>query len=228
MRVLARREGYQLDFPDDEQTDQAGVAYIRHGGTRWHKVTFTWDQAVKAKLVAKDNWTKYARDMLTARACTRAIARYAPEVLAGLPGGGADLDDDDGPDDTRRRPTIPAADAEPAIDPDDRASIVNHVQDLPDDQRAWFAQVWKHDLGCPSLLRGERLTRAHGRLARYMLEDADQAVAFAQRLAAAIADATPAAVHDDLADVEPTDWQPPRYDPADHLGAPFTDDEPPG
>src|SRR5215471_12820461 len=178
-RVLARREGYDLAFPDEEQTWQVGTAYIRKGRSEWRKATFTMDDAKKAKLTGKDNWEKYGRDMLTARACTRVISRYAAEVLAGLPAG----EWSDGPD-VGAAALADGRPDEPAIDADELAYIVDHVRRLPEEQRSWFASHWMTDLECPSLLEGVGLTRAHGALARYMLDDAEQAADQADALAA--------------------------------------------
>ena len=194
-RVLARRAGYDLDFPDDEQTDHQGVAYIRHGDDGvWRKATFTAAQAKAANLLGKDNWQKYGRDMYTARACTRVIARYAPEVLAGLDAPNV-WPDDTGPEVGPDGATIPSPEREAAIDTDELAEIIEELQNLPGDQREWFRRQWKDappdGYGCPSLTRGGRLSAAHGALARYMLDDAQAAADVAERLEAAIADAVP-------------------------------------
>jgi hypothetical protein len=230
-RVLARRAGYDLDFPDDEQTDTVGTAYIRYGTSGvWRKVTFTLEQARTANLLGKDNWQHYARDMLTARACTRAVSRYAEEVKAGMNASGVWPNDDD-PDDIdggRIAPsgaTIPAAEREPAIDAEQLEAIVADLKALPADQREWFRRRWKDapptGLGCPSLTRGGWLTAAHGALARYMLADAEQAATFAARLAEAVADAVPPDVHDDAPEANQHEDGTERYDPDDaDSGAP--------
>jgi hypothetical protein len=227
-RILARRAGYDLDFPDAEQTDKVGTCYIRYGERgAWRKVTFTHAQAEKAKLVDKDNWSKYGRDMLTARACTRAIGRYAPEVLAGMAAADVWPDDDDAqPDDHHggavapSGATIPGPDREPPIDPKDRDDILGRVLDLPPPQLDWFRTRWRDDLGCPNLQRGW-LSKAHGALARYMLADAEKAAAFAERLDGDGADAVPddrgepipCDVHDDDESPEATAHDGDRFDP---------------
>jgi hypothetical protein len=229
-RVLARRAGYDLDFPDDEQTDHQGVAYIRKGETGvWRKATFTAAQAKAANLLGKDNWQKYGRDMYTARACTRVIARYAPEVLAGLEG--SDIWPDDGTDPAPAGSgstapdgaTIPPGGREPGIDPDELAEIVEELQTLPADQREWFRRQWKDQppggYGCPSMTRGGWLTAAHGALARYMLDQAQADADFADRLDAAVADAVPPDVHDDAPDAYGHDDGTERYDPDDGTAA---------
>ena len=227
-RVLARRAGYDLDFPDDEQTDHQGTAYIRKGTHGvWRKVTFTAAQAKTANLLGKDNWVHYGRDMLTARACTRAVSRYAPEVLAGLDASEAWADDDpDDPTGGRTAPdgtTIPDADREPPLDPAELDAIVADLKALPADQREWFRRKWKDEppdgYGCPSLTRGGWLTAAHGALARYLLDDAQAAADYAERLENALADAVPGAVHNDLPEANQHEDGTERYDPDDGTAA---------
>jgi hypothetical protein len=54
------------------------------GGTKLGKVGFTFEEAKRAKLTGKDNWSNYASDMLFARAITRAQRRFAPAALKGV------------------------------------------------------------------------------------------------------------------------------------------------
>jgi len=48
-------------------------------------VGYTMADAKKADLAGKDIWKKYPQDMLFARAITRAVRRYCPDVTAGIP-----------------------------------------------------------------------------------------------------------------------------------------------
>src|SRR5437773_3013405 len=48
-------------------------------------VSFTIQEAQEAGLLAKDNWKKYAADMLFARAISRGARRYAPGIFGGAP-----------------------------------------------------------------------------------------------------------------------------------------------
>ena len=218
-RVLARRAGYEIELVDADVSH--ATVQIRRTG-RWHRVTFTKAQADAAGLTAgrKDNWNKWLVDMLIARACTRAIGFYAAEVKAGMaaagvydgPAGGAtDLAEWE----TGRR--------EPPIDDDDLDQIVRTVRALPDDQRRWFSRQWLGVLECPSLLGGDNLTRAHGRLARYLLDDAAGSADLAERLEAAVADAIPGDAHDADTTPEAYDREGWRYDP-DDAERPFGND----
>lgn len=47
--------------------------------------SFTLDEAKKAGLTGKDNWTKYPSDMLFARAISRGSRRFAPGIFGGSP-----------------------------------------------------------------------------------------------------------------------------------------------
>jgi len=47
--------------------------------------TFNLDEAKRAGLNGKDNWTKYPSDMLFARAISRGARRYAPGIFGGSP-----------------------------------------------------------------------------------------------------------------------------------------------
>jgi hypothetical protein len=201
-RVLARRAGFDLEVV--EATAERATVKIRHHGP-WRSVTFTAAQAAAAGLIDKDNWKRYCIDMLVARACTRAIGFYAAEVKAGMDAAGIETADDILEDLPLDQPV-----GEPAIDPADLDSIVRTVGALPDGERAWFVRQWRHVLGCPSLQAGIGLTAAHGRLARYMLDDA--------------VDRIPAQLHDDLATPEAVDHDAMRYDPADDEGRPFGND----
>jgi hypothetical protein len=151
--------------------------------------------------------------MLTQRACTRAISRYAPEVLAGMSAAGVWPEEDETP--AAAEPvTIPAPEREPEIDADQLEEILDRVHKLPPEQFDWFGHRWKDDLGCPNLHRARWLRRSHGALALYMLAEAEKAAAFAERLDEAIADAVPPETHDD--DTTPEAFErSPKYDPDD-------------
>jgi hypothetical protein len=49
------------------------------------KSEFSWDDATKAGLVNKDNWRKYPKDMLFARAVTRGSRMYANQAFGNQP-----------------------------------------------------------------------------------------------------------------------------------------------
>lgn len=47
--------------------------------------SFTWEEAIQAGLTGKDVWKKYPSDMVFARALTRGVRRFCPDLLAGSP-----------------------------------------------------------------------------------------------------------------------------------------------
>jgi hypothetical protein len=71
--------------PVEVDDKHAKIAWFEHGEEVGY-TEFTIEQAKKAKLIAKDSgWEKYPEDMLFARALTRGIRRFCPEVTAGSP-----------------------------------------------------------------------------------------------------------------------------------------------
>lgn len=82
--ALAQRGGYKV-WPDDASDSETGIAWIRDNATgEEHRVTFTWEDAVKASLTNSDTYRRYGRDMLIWRAMARAVRWHAPEVIAGM------------------------------------------------------------------------------------------------------------------------------------------------
>lgn len=83
MRAIVNRAGHEM-WIEESTTTRAIVAGKRSGSARELKVTWTEDDARRANLLGKDNWKKYPRAMLVARASTE-LARYLfPDVLAGI------------------------------------------------------------------------------------------------------------------------------------------------
>lgn len=69
-------------------TAQEAVVEVRRNDWpkgKWMEVKFTIDEAREAELLKKDNWRKYPRSMLLARACDLAVHAYFQEVFMGLP-----------------------------------------------------------------------------------------------------------------------------------------------
>ena len=222
-RVLARRAGYDIELVDADVTH--ATVRIRRAGP-WHQVTFTKAQADAAGLTGgrKDNWNKYLVDMLIARACTRAIGFYAAEVKAGMAAADVWADTEER---AEWETAVLGDRPEPPIDPADLDQIVRTVRALPEDARRWFSGQWLEVLGCPSLLEGRALTKAHGRLARYLIDDAADTTAaeFSDRLGQAVEDAIPDRLHDAAPEAASHGSDDPAiYDDDDELGRPFGND----
>lgn len=117
MRSLIFRAGHKLVFQSMTKTECV-VHGVRADGQGEATVTWTVDDAKDAGLLAKDNWKRYPRSMLAARA-TSELARlifpdatigYTPEELSRVDLSGdydyVDVDDGDGPvDETGGRAT---------------------------------------------------------------------------------------------------------------------------
>jgi hypothetical protein len=62
----------------------AEIAFFEDG-QEVGKAKFTKQEAKDAELLSKSNWKKYTEDMLFARALSRGVKRYCPDVAAGAP-----------------------------------------------------------------------------------------------------------------------------------------------
>jgi hypothetical protein len=80
-RALAKRAGYELSITVGADAAEVGV---HQGGHELGHAVYTMGDASQAGLVNKTNWKHNPEDMLVARATTRAIRRFAPDVLLGM------------------------------------------------------------------------------------------------------------------------------------------------
>ena len=81
-RALARQAGYRVTVSDASAT--SATVTVAEQGEVIGSASFTIADAKAAGLVGKENWKNYAEDMLVARATTRAIRRFAADVMVGL------------------------------------------------------------------------------------------------------------------------------------------------
>lgn len=79
--ALMRRHGY--DYRIVVHNDKVCELEISKGAKILGPVSFTIEDAQKAKLTQGDNWQKYPRNMLFSRAITNAARFFAPEVFGG-------------------------------------------------------------------------------------------------------------------------------------------------
>ena len=91
-RALADRAGYRVSIPDASPTS-ATVQIADADGEVLGSATYSIDDAKRAGLANKKNWTNNPEDMLVARATTRAMRRFAPSVMVGLVAGEDELDE---------------------------------------------------------------------------------------------------------------------------------------
>jgi len=78
--------------------ERAEIAFYEHGKEIGRSV-FTMDDAKAAALTGKDNWRKFARNMLFARAMSNGVRWYCPDAFGGNPTYtpeelGAEVDDE--------------------------------------------------------------------------------------------------------------------------------------
>ena len=83
MRERAIGAGYRIEIAS-EDAEQCAVAiwHISDPDYR-HEETFLMEDARKAGLAGKDNWKKYPKQMMRARATANAVRWFAPQALAG-------------------------------------------------------------------------------------------------------------------------------------------------
>ncbi len=96
MRATVLREGHEVWF-EDTTTTRATVCARRKEWPedRVTRVTWTMDDARKAGLDGRQNWRKYPRAMLKARASSEICRDVFPDVLGGISYSIEELDDGD-------------------------------------------------------------------------------------------------------------------------------------
>jgi len=83
MRALVFQHGHELNY-DDVSTTSVTASGRRNGSERWTKVTWTLDDAKRGGLDGKQNWRRWPRAMLIARATAELCRMVFPDVLAGI------------------------------------------------------------------------------------------------------------------------------------------------
>ena len=83
MRAMVIKAGHQFSVIE-RSAHRAVVEIKRKDKDAPYRAEFTWDDAVRANLIGKDNWKKYPKSMLVARATSIAVRDECPEVLFGM------------------------------------------------------------------------------------------------------------------------------------------------
>lgn len=96
MRALVLQHGHELVY-DEVSTTSVTASGRRRGSERWTKTTWTMDDAKRGGLDQKQNWRRWPRAMLTARATAELCRMVFPDVLAGISYTIEELSDGDGP-----------------------------------------------------------------------------------------------------------------------------------
>lgn len=82
LAALMKRSGYSWKIL--AHTEEECRLEIRMGGESLGECGFTLGEAKSAGLLSRPNWSKHRRDMLFARAISRAARWFAPEVALGV------------------------------------------------------------------------------------------------------------------------------------------------
>lgn len=85
--AVAHRHSWEIEPVEGRCDAVSATVRIRRDrpNEAWRHVSFTWDEAVKAGLPGQNpTYNKFPAAMLFARATTRAIGQYCPEVLLGI------------------------------------------------------------------------------------------------------------------------------------------------
>lgn len=88
----------------DSTTKRCEIAFLnRKTGEELGHAVFDWDMAQRANLTGKDNWKKHPDDMLYARAMSKGVRRFCPDLLAGAVYVEGEIDGGNGDDPAPRR-----------------------------------------------------------------------------------------------------------------------------
>jgi hypothetical protein len=83
MRALVTRAGHQ--FRVIERTMERAIVEIKRSDRdQPYRAEFTWEDAKTAELTGKDNWRKYRKSMLVARATSIAVRDECADVMFGV------------------------------------------------------------------------------------------------------------------------------------------------
>ncbi len=134
MRALILSAGHEI-WPEEVNTTRATMAARRRDSKNTVRVTWTLDDAKRARIAGKPNWQLYPRQMLVARATAELARQVFADVIHGMAAteefdvegdvGGVDDVEATGdvkPKATRRRRRTPPAVSLPAPDPVPSAS----------------------------------------------------------------------------------------------------------
>jgi hypothetical protein len=110
MRALVLSAGHDI-WVEESTSTRVRMGGRRAGSSRDSYATWTTDDARGAGLLGKDNWKRYPRAMLLARATAELCRAVFPDVLAGISYTVEELEDDPIPADGAAPPATAAAPA---------------------------------------------------------------------------------------------------------------------
>jgi hypothetical protein len=174
MLALALQAGHEV-WPDPANDDKAATAHGRRAGSeRVVSATFTLEDAQRAGLVARDGsakgpWAQYRDQMLWARAVSKLMRQYFPDVVIGISYVPGELDDEEDVE-----PTVEAeADADLLVE--QRDAIATTIALLDDESRERLKDAWR-EANLPPLSRidsEDELRLADALVAQFVTGDDD-------------------------------------------------------
>lgn len=131
MVALVLRDGHRI-WCETLDATHAVAAGQRRGDEYVTRFSFTMDDADAAGLKGKDNWRKYPKAMLWARAVSGLVRMHFPDVTAGITYTPEEMGDED------RFTAHPATGVEPSV----REGLAARIDALPDGRKASLRQEW--------------------------------------------------------------------------------------
>lgn len=96
LKAAAVKAHPKYDYRADISDDKVSITFYQ-GGDELGTSTFTMEDAKDAGLTNRDNWKKYSRNMLFARAISNGVKWFCPDVFAGVTAYTPDELDDNAP-----------------------------------------------------------------------------------------------------------------------------------
>jgi hypothetical protein len=195
-RALILSHGHELWVEESTNTRATIAGRRRGGGRQTSRVTWTLDDAKRARIAGKQNWQTYPRQMLLARATAELARAVFADAIGGLAASEeaeeADVDPADTPvveterPATRRRRRLAAAPAEPEPQPQGEAPGPDLMNDAQ--RRKLMASFRERGISD----RDERLRYSAAVIGREITSSSELTVLEASQLIEALAGLTPA------------------------------------
>lgn len=232
-RALILAAGHDLWIEEATNT-RCTIAGRRRGSEMTSRVTWTLDDAKRARIAGKQNWQSYPRQMLLARASAELARSIFADVIGGLaafeeyedadgaaaaPPSTADDGAEQQPTTTRRRRRVGTTANEPAHEDVGKPEPEPEQPNPPSDAalRKMFAAMGEHGI----VEREERLAFTNGALGRTITSSKELSAADVAAVIEA-AEALPTPTPSNEAEVEQV-----LVDELDAQQIPLADDEPP-
>lgn len=145
LRALVMGQGHQFILAANDTVATARCK--RKDWAEWQETSFTWDDAVQARITSGDNWKKYPRAMLSARVTSEACRMFFPDVISGMSYTPEEIESFAPVEIVNVTPIRPEPVEErsaPRIVDDAETNRVDEfLNNLTDDERSRVAEAWK-------------------------------------------------------------------------------------